>query len=352
MRRFSIVFLGIVLVAAVIADQTAWDSFKQKYGKKYKNAVEERARKKIFMDNCKKVDTHNELYKNGTISHEKGINKFSDWSDEEFHSVYNHVRDRHPHDEDTGDDHGGHDDDYVDIADSAEAPYLKEIRKHTKMFRMPDDAEIPASIDWREKGAVTSVKNQCGGSCGLYAPIGSTEGQYFRKTGKLVSLSAQNFMDCLDEKQKTCYGVLPEDAYAYMRMNGIDSEDSYQCKEDICECTFDPTNSVTKIKSMVKIRHGDERALTYALATVGPIGIEFNFDGLKDHKRGTYYRPHCPDHYNHAALIVGYGSDDDGDYYIIKNQWGSDWGEGGYFKMARNRGNNCGVASHGTFPRL
>lgn len=348
MRQFSIVLIaGIVLVAAVTADLAAWNSYKQKYGKKYKNAVEERARMKIFLDNKKKVDSHNELFKNKTVSHEKGLNKFSDMTDEEFYSKYAFKHyDPFPHDDSTSSS------EYVDISDSVEDKLLDSLDGHIETFKMPSNAKIPSSVDWRKKGAVTSVKEQCGPSCGLYGAIGSTEAQYFFKTGKLVSLSAQNLMDCLDEPLTVCYGVLPEDVYSYMRTNGVDSLQSYPFKNDKQRCNFNPRNSVTKIKTMVNIPKGDEKALTYALATVGPVGIGIDFRGLKDHKSGTYYQSQCADNYDHVVLAVGYGSDDNGDYYIIKNNWGADWGDQGFYKMARNRNNNCGIANHATFPKL
>lgn len=53
----------------------------------------------------------------------------------------------------------------------------------------------------------------------------------------------------------------------------------------------------------------------------------------------------------HVVLAVGYGTDEDGnDYYICKNSWGFDFGEDGYFKIVRNQGSTCGIASYASFP--
>lgn len=346
MERISILFIvGVVLVAAVMADQAEWQAWKQEYGKKYRNPVEEQKRMSIFIENKKEVERHNQHFGNKTVSYEKGLNKFSDMTEDEFYATYAHTH-YDPHDDQADDDYN------VDITDDVENVLLDRLRGRTETFEVPKGAEIPPSVDWRREGAVTSVKEQCGGSCGFYGPVGATEGQYFLKTGRLVSLSAQNLMDCVDEDQTVCYGILPEDAYSYMLTNGVESQQSYPFTNDKNSCYFDPQDSVTRIKTLVKIPRGNERALTYALAMVGPVGIGIDFRGLKDHKGGTYYQPKCTNKYDHVVLAVGYGSDSMGDYYIIKNNWGPEWGEDGFFHMARNRNNNCGIANHAMFPRL
>ena len=101
-----------------------------------------------------------------------------------------------------------------------------------------------------------------------------------------------------------------------------------------------------------------EEALKIAVATQGPISVAIDAtaslqiwgSGLQFHHRGVYYGTDCSsDFLNHAVTVVGYGTEDGQDYWLVKNSWGSDWGEEGYIKMSRNRNNNCGIASNACY---
>lgn len=85
MRLFGIVLLAL-LVVAISADQTLWEDFKKKYEKSYGNPVEEWKHMKVFLENLRKVIEHNKLYEAGKVTDEKGINEFSDQTDDEFYS--------------------------------------------------------------------------------------------------------------------------------------------------------------------------------------------------------------------------------------------------------------------------
>lgn len=148
MSKLVILLIGIVFVAAVTADQAAWNSFKRQHNKHYPNADEEQARMKNFMDNSKEIAEHNKLYQAGQVSYEKGLNEFSDMTHDEFHSQMGGYGA-------SDDDDDGDDDDYNNGNGHR--------RQHRQMHEMPEDDEIPKSVDWRAKGAVTSVDRQ--GSC-------------------------------------------------------------------------------------------------------------------------------------------------------------------------------------------
>lgn len=97
--------------------------------------------------------------------------------------------------------------------------------------------------------------------------------------------------------------------------------------------------------------------LTEAIATVGPISVTFHacdsFIAFRFYNGGIFTDINCSSEYttiNHEVLAVGYGTDENGtDYYILKNSWGKNWGDGGFFKMARNK-NNHGIATSASYP--
>lgn len=194
----------------------------------------------------------------------------------------------------------------------------------------PANVAIPGSIDWREKGLVTEVKDQgeCG-SCWAFSATGALEGQNFRKTGNLVALSEQNLIDCSGSYgNEGCNGGLMDYAFQYIKDNGgIDTEKSYPYKAMDGECKYNPKNKGATESGYVDIPKGDEKKLTAAIATLGPISvaIDASYDSFQFYSSGVYFEPRCnPGHLDHAVLAVGYGTDEnDKDYYIIKNSWGS-----------------------------
>lgn len=145
-------------------------------------------------------------------------------------------------------------------------------------------------------------------------------------------------------------------AFNYVQLNGgIDTESSYPYRAVTGFCRYDPRHSGARIRGAVSIPQGDEEQLTQALGTVGPVSvsIDASHQSFQHYASGVYLEQNCnAQNVNHAVLVVGYGTDDKGNYYLIKNSWGNSWGEGGYMKLARNRGNHCGIASAAIYPLL
>lgn len=180
------------------------------------------------------------------------------------------------------------------------------------------------------------------------------EGQHFRKTGKLVSLSESNLVDCSGAwGNGGCGGGEVNDAFQYVIDNhGIDSEASYAYRAYEEQCQYQNDSVGATFRRFVNVKSGDENALKRAVATIGPISVAIDATyPLFHYAYGVFYDPNCSTEIlNHAVLVIGYGTLDGQDYWLVKNSWGKSYGFGGYVMMARNAGNLCGIASEASYP--
>lgn len=256
------------------------------------------------------------------------LNKFSDLETSEFSRIYNGYR---------------------------PAPRSNVTRK---LYEAPplNPSLGAATVDWRTKGVVTPVKNQgqCG-SCWAFSTTGSVEGQHALKTGSLVSLSEQNLMDCSGAYgNEGCNGGLMDDAFRYIiANNGIDTEASYPYLAEDENCHFSANNVGADITGYVDIPSGSENSLQSACYSIGPISVAIDASHMsfQSYSGGVYYEPACStQQLDHGVLVVGYGTYNGQDYWLVKNSWGENWGLSGYIMMSRNRNNNCGIATAASYP--
>lgn len=208
------------------------------------------------------------------------------------------------------------------------------------------------SVDWREKGAVTPVKNQlqCG-SCWAFSTTGSVEGSVFINTGKLMSLSEQQLVDCsASEGNNGCNGGLMDYGFKYIEDNkGIDTEVDYPYTAKTGRCDRTKANDEeAQITGFSDVPQQNEEQLAAAVAK-GPVSVAIEADqSAFQHYRTGVFDGTCGTKLDHGVLVVGYTSD----YWIVKNSWGATWGDEGFIYMKRgvSRAGICGIASQPSYP--
>jgi len=299
------------------------------HNKVYKTQNEFNRRFNFFKENYGKIQILNEERKYGEATF--GLNEFSDMSPKEFKqkkaSGYTPSNSR----------------------------LSMEQRNINSKSELPKD--IPSSFDWRSENVVTGVKNQgdCGG-CWAFSSTGVLEGALAIATKNLVGLSEQNLIDCSQaEYNDGCNGGRVDWAMEYVINNkGLDTESSYPFTGDNETCEYQSSNSAVSITGWNQTAQGDENALMEAVYNYGPVGVAISVDdAFANYQSGVYVDPSCPndpDDLDHAVLVVGYGTSDNGtDYWIVKNSWGETWGNKGYILMARNDNNMCGIATDAVY---
>jgi len=183
------------------------------------------------------------------------------------------------------------------------------------------------------------------------------EGQHFRSTGKLVSISEQELVDCSTSYGNLgCRGGLMDYAFAYIRDNkGDDTEQSYPYEARDDKCRFKPKDVGATDTGFTDIDSGDEDALNDAVGTQGPVSVAIDASQSSFHfyKDGIYSDPNCSQtQLDHGVLAVGYDTSNGTDYWIIKNSWGASWGDlGGYMYMIRGQ-DMCGIATESSYPTV
>ncbi|KAL3571189.1 hypothetical protein D5086_028438 [Populus alba] len=217
--------------------------------------------------------------------------------------------------------------------------------------------KVPASIDWRKKGAVTPVKDQgkCG-SCWAFSTIVAVEGINFIKTNKLISLSEQELVDCNTEENHGCNGGLMDYAFEFItKQKGITTEANYPYRSQDGHCDAKKANQpAVSIDGYEDVPHDNENALLKAVANQ-PVSVAIDAGGsdFQFYSEGVF-TGECGKELDHGVAIVGYGTTVDvTKYWIVRNSWGSEWGEKGYIRMQRSisdRRGLCGIAMEASYP--
>jgi len=217
--------------------------------------------------------------------------------------------------------------------------------------------DIPDQWDWRNvlgKNYLSTTRNQhipvyCG-SCWAMAATSSVADRFnIIREGAWPTtyLSVQNVIDCGDAG--SCYGGDHLAVYQYANAKGLVDEtcNNYQATNQDCtamnQCgTCSPDGDCVSIKTEKLYRVGDYGPIPDSSASMkaeiyarGPIscGVDAT-DGLEAFMGGQIYKEYqeSPE-INHVVSVVGWGLENGTEFWVVRNSWGSPWGEDGFFRL-------------------
>jgi len=228
----------------------------------------------------------------------------------------------------------------------------KKPAAQNKTFNILESANVSNTVDWRKKGAVNAVKNQgqCG-SCWAFSTVGALEGAHWVKTGKLVSLSEQQLVDCSTENNG-CNGGSMDLAFAYTETSKLETEASYPYTATDGTCQATDAAGIVGATGYTDVAPNDNAQLLAALnKTPVSIAIEADQGVFQGYQGGILNSADCGTNLDHGVLIVGHGSEGGQDYWVVRNSWGPSWGEKGYIRIADVAGQGiCGINMAAVYP--
>jgi len=315
--------------------------FMSKFNKVYETPVEKAKRFDIFKAN---MIRYNEM--NKKAPHTKyGMNKFADLSVDEFRAQR------------------------LSSKRISGEPLAQSCLSKGVTAPLMDTSDIPTSYDWRSANppVVSPVKDQgqCG-SCWAFSTIGNIESQNAIRGKPLTQFSEQLLVDCSTGcSNEPPYGVVCNQGCGggwqwnaledIMYWGGVETETEYPYTAETGTCQLNKKLLTTAVKNYTcltnnKTSGADENQMAAFMVANGPLAIALNADYVEGYSSGIIDPPTPADcdgtSLDHAVLIVGYGIQTTPapavPFWIVKNSWGADWGESGYFRIVRGQG-ACGL---------
>jgi len=315
-----IVLLFAFLAIANAVSRYEFDQFISKHNKNYQSTKEYEYRYTVFENNAKRVDALNA----GLASPVYGITKFMDLTPQEFKARYLMSKPIVPRQEDG--------------TPGVVVPTYNHVDT------------LPTSFDWRDKSAVTPVKNQeqCG-SCWAFSTTEEIESMWILSGKTEVLLSEQQIVDC-DKTDDGCGGGDTPTAYEYViSAGGLETEADYPYVARDTRCTFDKSDiaaSITGWSYITKSPASNETKMQTDLVASGPLSICVDAASWQFYKSGVITK-NCGQQLDHCVQVVGYNAEGSVPYWIVRNSWGTDWGLEGYLEVEMGK-NMCGIADEVT----
>ena len=297
--------------------QYAFEAFKNEHGKTYASSSEEASRFAVFTENMKIVDERNAAEKamGGSATH--GITKFSDLTQDEFSERF-----------------------------LTSVP--PETPTRHNLVHMPLEAGATASADWRGK-FTSPVKNQgyCG-SCWAFSATEQIESDAMRTLGDSYVLSPGQITQC-DSTSYGCQGGWTENAYSYVKSaGGIETESQYPYPS--AAANYGITGSCSSSSSGFKVKVNDyytlsgESSMASYMGSTGPISVCLDASSWNSYTGGVMSS--CGTSVDHCVQAVGLNSASG--YWIVRNSWGTSWGESGYIYL-KYGSNTCDITNDPTY---
>merc|ERR1712166_1157303 len=208
-------------------------------------------------------------------------------------------------------------------------------------------------IDWESRGMVTGIQNQgqCGG-CWSFSAAGCIGSRRAIAGYPLTDYSEQQLIDCSGSfGNNGCSGGIMDSAFSYVKTAPLETTADYPYKAAKGSCLYSSSQGTGSISGYTNVVHGSVSAMKAAL-NEGPVSIAVDASqtAFQSYTSGVVTAD-CGTSLDHGIMAVGYDVDEETgvEYFLVKNQWGSSWGDNGYIKIGALSSDPCGILSEPSF---